>query len=215
MDDKMELFLKMKRINEWIAENPDVTEPNMYEMIDCVTQLGIIARQEGVVDMPGRFPEAGSDLAKLYAEWNKMCKARVSWDKVQSPEFSVNKHTKLYAYFTDLNMRCCTGEFRFPGMNVDEEELSFDERAKLEEQRQEFLECVRKIGSISLYINQQRLANPNFVYDNQWEYNELMSKMEKYKMYLPAYADKVVEDISGAMHIDAPSNPGEEDDIII
>lgn len=62
--------------------------------------------------MPGKFPEPNTELAKLYAEWNKMYRARLSLDKVQSTDFSVNKNTALYAYFTDLNMRCCTGEFR-------------------------------------------------------------------------------------------------------
>ena len=153
--DKQTLLIKMRGINKWIEENPDVTEPNMYEMIDCVTQLGIIAKEEGIAERPNKFPEPGSDLAGLYAEWNKMYRARLSLDKAQNPDFSVNKNTNLYAYFTDLNMKCCTGEFRYP---------------KDTEQRKEFLECVRKIGSINLYINQQRAQNPDFIYDNQIEW---------------------------------------------
>ena len=194
--NKEDLLNRMRGINGWIAENPNVTEPNMYEMIDCVTQLGIIAREQGVGDMPGKFPAAGSDLATLYAEWNKMYRARMSWDKVQAQEFSVNKTTALYAYFTDLNMRCCTGEFRYP------EDIAG---------RKEFLECCKKIGSISLYINQQRLENPNFVYDNQAEYRDLMDMAERYKEYLPVHSDRVLEDISASRTLVQPQNPGEGD----
>ena len=195
--DKQSLLMRMKGINDWIAENPNVTEPNMYEMIDCVTALGVIARDEGVAEKPNKFPEPGSPLAELYSEWNKMYRARMSWDKVQSPDFSANKDTNLYAYFTDLNMRCCTGEFRFP------EDIA---------QRNEFLECVRKIGSVSLYINQQRLQNPNFVYDNQWEYASLANMAERYQQYLPAHATKVLDDISDSRMLEQPQNPGGDDE---
>ncbi len=207
-----ELLNRMRGINAWIAENPAVTEPNMYEMIDCITQLGIIAREQGVGDMPGKFPKAGSELAELYAEWNKMYRARLSLDKIQSQEFSVNKNTALYTYFTDLNMRCCTGEFRFPDMNVKGEELTEEERTELLNRREEFLECVRKIGSISLYINQERLHNPNFVYDNQEEYNKLMAAVEEYKEYLPTHFDRVISDISASRMLEQPQNPGGDDE---
>lgn len=42
--NREELLFRMRAINDWISDNPNVTEPNMYEMIDCVTQLGVIAR---------------------------------------------------------------------------------------------------------------------------------------------------------------------------
>ena len=197
--NKEELLNRMKNINKWIEENPEVTEPNMYEMIDCVTQLGIIARTEGVADMPNKFPEQGSELAELYSEWNKMYKARVSWDKVQDENFSVNKNTKLYAYFTDLNMRCCTGEFRYP-----EDEI---ERAK-------FLECTRKIGSVSLYINQQKLQDPNFEYDNEAEYKGIVDAALKYEYYLPVYSRDVIDDISSTRVQNKAYQdiPGDDDD---
>ena len=191
--DKQSLLMRMRGINNWIAENPDVTEPNMYEMIDCVTTLGVIAREEGIAERPNKFPEPGSDLAELYAEWNKMYRARLSWDKVQSPDFSVNKNTNLYAYFTDLNMRCCTGEFRCP------DDIS---------QRKEFLECVKKLGSVSLYINQQRSQNPNFIYDNQSEYSDLTDMVERYQEYLPTHSAKVLDDISASRVPVQPDNPG-------
>lgn len=195
--NREELLNRMRGINAWIAENPDITEPNMYEMIDCVTQLGIIAREEGVRDMPGKFPAAGSDLAELYTEWNKMYRSRLSLDKVQEQNFSVNKNTALYAYFTDLNMRCCTGEFRCP------EDVAG---------RKEFLECCKKIGSVSLYINQQRLENPNFIYDNQAEFRDLEDMVERYEEYLPAHSDRVMNDISASRVLIQPQNPGGEDE---
>lgn len=195
--NREELLNRMRGINAWISENPDVTEPNMYEMIDCVTQLGVIAREQGVGDMPGKFPAAGSELAELYDEWNKMYRARLSWDKVQSPDFSVNKNTALYSYFTELNMRCCTGEFRYPEGVAE---------------RKEFLECCKKIGSVSLYINQQRLANPNFVYDNQTEFRDLEDMAERYEQYLPAYSDRVISDISASRTLEQPQNPGGDDE---
>lgn len=207
-DKKVELLNRMRGINGWIKENPNVTEPNMYEMIDCLTQLGILARQDGVADKPNKFPEPGSDLAILYSEWNKMHSARLSWDKVQSPEFSVNKNTNLYAYYSDLNMRCCIGEFRFPGMDVNEEELTLEERAELAKSRDEFLECVRKVGSVSLYINQQKLQNPNFVYDNKEEYEALMAGVKKYEAYMPAHYQAVIDDISRSRVREVPQNPG-------
>ena len=207
---RKKLLNRMRGINGWISENPHITEPNMYEMIGCITELGIFARKDGVAQKPNKFPESGSGLAELYAEWNKMYRARLAWDKVQSTNFSVNKKTNLYAYFTDLNMRCCIGEFRFPGMTVIEEELTVEERAELLKQRNEFLECVKKIGSVSLYINQQRLQNPNFVYYNQEEYQWLIDTAKKYEEYLPAYSSRVLADISATRVLMSPDNPGED-----
>ena len=210
--NKQELLNRMENINFWIRKNPQVKEPNMYELIDCVTRLGIIARQEGVAKKENKFPEFGSELAVLYSEWNKMYKSRMSYDIASNPEFSVNNRTNLYAYFTDLNMRCCTGEFTFPGMDVDEAILSDEERGELFAQREEFLEAVRKIGSISLYINQEKQHNPDFVYDNQTEYEELIQKVGKYKEYMPKHYEVVISDIGDNMVISAPNNPGGNDD---
>lgn len=207
-----ELLNRMKGINWWISKNPNVTEPNMYEMLDCVTKLGVHARREEIAQSPNKFPDAESELSKVYVEWNKMHRARLSWERVQSSEFSVNKNTSLYAYYADLNMRCCTGEFRFPGMDVKEEELTEEERKAMLKRREEFLECVKKIGSISLYINQERAHNPNFVYDNQEEYNKLMAAVEEYEEYLPAYSDRVISDISASRVIEQPQNPGGDDE---
>ena len=213
--DKQTLLIKMRGINKWIEENPDVTEPNMYELIDCVTELGVIARKEGIGKNENKFPEPNSDLVPLYREWNKMYKSRVSLDRARDPKFSVNVKTKLYEYFSDLNMRCCIGEFRFPGMDIDETKLNEEDRAKLLFEREECLEAIKKIGSISLYINQEKMHNPDFVYDNKSEYESLMKKVEKHEQYMPKHYKEVIADIEDNMVISVPSNPGEDDELIV
>lgn len=195
--DKEKLLNKMRGINGWIEQNPQITEPNMYEMIDCVTALGIIAREENVSQRPNKFPEPGSDLSELYVEWNKMYKARLGNEVVNDPKFSVNRSTNLYSYFMNLNMSCCTGEFEYPENQAE---------------RREFLECVRKVGSVSLYINQQRLQNPNFIYDNKEEYETLMSMVKEYERYMPAHYQAVIDDISASMVRAEPQNPGGDDE---
>lgn len=198
--NREQLLNKMRGINNWIAENPDVTEPNMYEMIDCVTAIGVVAKEENIAQRPNRFPEAGSDLAELYGEWNKMYKSRFGSDAINNPNFSVNRGTKLYNYFMNLNMDCCTGEFAYP---------------ENEAERREFLECLKKVGSIDLYINQQKLQNPEFVYDNKNEYDALMEMIEKYDDYMPDYSRSVIDEIGESMIIVEKTAPDTSDDLII
>lgn len=79
-------------------------------------------------------------------------------------------------------------------------------------QRNEFLECCRKIGSVSLYINQQRLENPNFVYANETEFIAVENMAKKYEEYLPAYSDRVLAGISSARVLEQPQNPCGDDE---
>lgn len=207
--DKENLSATMKGINGWIEENPDVTEPNMFQMIECLTNLGIIARGEGVAQMPGKFPEKGSELASVYGEWNRMYKSRLSFDKTQEANFSVNKDTNLYRYFTDLNMRCCTGEFRSPMDRIksrSDEAISAEEKAKAEEETTEFNTLLCKIGSVGLYINQQKRENPKFLFDNQREFEEeIQARYLKYKdrddCYIPREANSVIKDIMSDLEL--------------
>lgn len=201
--NKEELYSKMKGINDWIEQNPDVTEPNMYEMIDCMTNLGILAKEDDVANMPGKFPAPDSKLAEVYKQWNKMHKARMGLDKVNDPNFSVNKNTALYSYYMSLNMDCCTGEFVYP---------------ENEEERLEFLECLKKIGGVSLYINQEKLKNKDFQYDNKTEHDWTVQMSEKYSKYLPKETTKVLESIEEnyvyRQNSDVGGSVGESDDNI-
>lgn len=198
-----QLTQKMKGINNWIEENPDVKDPNMYEMIDCVTGLGVLAREQGIGERPDKFPDAQQDpeLLTAYKEWHRMFKNRfgdVRDERRKNPNFPVNSETALYNYFMELNMDCCTGELVYPEDETD---------------RAEYMETLKKLGSVSLYINQQARDNKSYVYDNEREYSELSSNVDKYESMLPKSAMGVFRQIKG--EIERNKEVSEPDDVII
>ncbi len=178
---------RMVGINNWIESNPEVKDPNMYEMIDCVTNLGVLARENKIGSRPNKFPDPEQDpeLCEVYREWHRMLKNRFGDPKDErrkDTDFPVNANTELYSYFMELNMDCCTGEFVYP---EDEAE------------RAEYMETLKKLGSVSLFINQQARDNKGYVYDNENEYGELASKVEKYDSMLSKEAKGVFGQIKG------------------
>ena len=181
MIKKADLKDRIQGINKWISENPDVTDPNMYEMIDCMTSVGVVAREENIANKPGKFPEQGSELYEIYKEWYKMHKSRMSKELVNDPKYPANVNTDLYKYYSELNMICCTGELPLP-----------EEESK----REEYLECLKKIGSVSLYINQQERDNSNYTYDNYNEAKWITEKSEEFRELLPISSRAVIDQIN-------------------
>ena len=186
MIKKDDLLPRMRGINGWISENPNVTDPNMYEMLDCVTSIGVAAREEDIANSPGKFPQKGSELYEIYKEWYKMYKARMSSEKVIDKKHPANINTNLYKYFSELNMICCTGDLPLP-----------EDKSRLEE----YLECLKKIGSINLYINQQERDNPQEVYDiSEYDKTVLRNSLE-FKNLLPRSAMSVIKEIQAKTKI--------------
>ena len=72
-----------------------------------------------------------------------------------------------------------------------------------------------KIGSVNLYINQQKLQNPNFVYDNNDEFKFIQQGAKKYEKYMPAYSRDVIEDIDKNREVtkNIPEEPNGDDEI--
>lgn len=181
MIKKEDLLSRMKGINSWISENPDITDPNMYEMIDCMTSIGVAAREEDIAHKPTKFPEEGTELFEIYKEWYKMHKSRMSRDKVEQENHPVNVNTDLYKYYSELNMICCMGDLPLP-----------EDEAK----REDYLECLKKIGSVSLFINQQERDNPKYIYDNYDEAKWINEKSQEFEGLLPKSSRTVLERIN-------------------
>ena len=181
MIERKDLLPTMRGINKWIGENPEVTDPNMYQMIDCMTSIGVIASYEGIKDKPKQLPDEGTELFEIYREYYKMHKSRMSREKVEDLNHPANVNSDLYKYYYELFDKCFSGNLDLP-----------KDKSKIEE----YLECLKKIGSVSLFINQQERDNPSYTYDNYNEAKWINEKSEEFKEFLPGSSRAVVEQIN-------------------
>ena len=165
---------RFKGINSWIEANKD-TDPNFYEMIDCMVEYGKLAKLYDKYYQKNGYPtyEDGSEekeathyhltlvspkLKEAQSELSKM------WDlRGKHPFFE----DKIVSEFTsELSMRTQIAEYTIP----EDKEI---ERLKKE--------TLCKTAGIYFYIWQVKQTNPDYQYDNADEWNNLLQAYEIYK----------------------------------
>lgn len=166
----MELLKRIKGINKWIVENPDVKDPNMFEIMDCTVELGKLARSAGVGDLPGKYPQEG-ELLELYKAHSEMVNHRLSFEEVGNPNSLVYYEKPLYELFSEILMRSKIGEYH------DLEGLAGQNKKEL----------LCRLAGVGLYIEQQKRAVKNGehiekIYDNEAEFQRIKALYEDYML---------------------------------
>ena len=165
---------RFREINSWIEANIN-TDPNFSEMVDCMVEYGKLTKLYDKYYQKAGYPtfnngseeveathyhlalvspklkEAQSELSKM---WNLRCK---------SPFF---EDETVREFITELSMRTKIAEYYVP------------EDKEIERIKKEIL-C--KTASIYFYIWQVKQTNPDYQYDNEAEWNNLLQAYEIYK----------------------------------
>ena len=165
---------RFRGINSWIEANIN-TDPNFCEMVDCMVEYGKLTKlydkyyqkvgyptfNNGSEEVEAthyhlalvspKLKEAQSELSKM---WNLRCK---------SPFF---EDETVREFITELSMRTKIAEYYVP------------EDKEIERIKKEIL-C--KTASIYFYIWQVKQTNPDYQYDNEAEWNNLLQAYEIYK----------------------------------
>lgn len=182
----MELLNRIKGINKWIVETPEITDPNMFEIMECTVELGKIARAAGVGDLPGKYPQEG-ELLELYKVHSDMVNYRISFEEVSNPNSLVYYKKPLYELFSEILMRSKIGEYH------DLEGIAGQNKKEL----------LCRLAGVGLYIEQQKRAVKNGeiigkIYDNKDEFERIKALYEDY-MSKPQQAFEQVKNMFEAI----------------
>lgn len=165
---------RFKGINSWIEANKD-TDPNFYEMIDCMVEYGKLAKLYDKYYQKTGYPtyEDGSEekeathynltlvspkLKEAQSELAKM------WSLRENSPFFTDETVRKF--ISELSMRTYIAEYNVP------------EDKETERLKKEIL-C--KTAGIYFYIWQVKQTNPDYQYDNEEEWNNLLQAYEIYK----------------------------------
>ena len=151
MESFNELEVNIKNINRWIENNPQVNEPNVYEIADCNIRFAEIVSKfkkcNGfndralLIDLVNREP----DILECYNQLNKMDSLR----HISShPFFQIPEVREVYS-----SIKKCQENGNY--------ELSNDDSFNIIKG-----EAIKKALSVSFYIWQVRQKEPNYVFDN-------------------------------------------------
>ncbi len=179
-------------INQWIKEHPEVTDPNMYEYIDCLVQFGEIAREMTLYyDENGWPKKEGSDegfthyevwkcdpeLTACFLELKELKEMR----KIGQEGFgAMTIDPMIHDYLATLEYRCVAGEYKIsnqPNMVALKREL------------------LCKSFSIPFYIWQVKRMEPDYQYDNMTEWNGVLAMYDQYNVNSPI--EDLVDDYMG------------------
>lgn len=173
---------RINGINTWIKNNPEVTEPNVYEIMDCNVQ----------------YAEIVAEYAKYYNENGWPCLTEDMMLKKNLPRSARVKdlpymHPELANCFLGL----CTMETLrdFPIHPFIQQPESYDMYATLrmrqltgtytlgqtEEEQRIKRELICKSMSVLFYIWQVKQTEPEYEYDNQTEFKSLLDMQALYE----------------------------------
>lgn len=162
---------RIKNVNKWIVENPNVIDPNMYEITELCIELGKEAALQKVADTDNKYP-TDPDLMEAYQGMTEMIHLRkldfLSLRDSKNELFSIDD--PMIKLLNELIYKTQIGEY-----------FSLDEMPMAKELKEKLL---KKLMGVGLYIKQQERDNPNYSYDNEAEMNELE---EMYQIYMTKF----------------------------
>lgn len=177
----MSLLNRVNGINKWIEENPNVTDPNMYEIMDCTIELGKLSAEAKVGDMPNKYPPEG-ELRDTRVAVSKMVNSRLSHETLKDNNSLVHYGSPLYDLFSEVNMRCLLGEYNNPQGIAGENKK----------------ELLCKLSGIGLFIEQQKRSiskgeDIDKIYNNEDEFSRLKSLYEDYMSQEHPQSDRQIK----------------------
>lgn len=175
---------RIEGINTWIKNNPQVTDPNVYEIMDCNVQYGELVAELVAYYNEFGWPEINESTGDMMLEKNWPRSARVADLPHLHPglgncflglctmetlrEFPIHpfiQEKEVYAMYAAIRMRQLAGTYVLPATEEDK-------RIKRE------LLC--KSMSVPFYIWQVHRTEPDYQYDNE---SEFTSMKEMFALY--------------------------------
>lgn len=171
------LISRINGINNWIKSNPNITDPNMNEIMDCLFELGmVISLARKFYDEVGYpFDEEGNqythysivkfdeNVAACNNAFNDMRTLRI---KGMKDFFRTEGYLGAFNMMLEAIYRAQVGEF---DTSLDEDTLAIKK------------EVFCKAVSILYYIWQRRRNEPTYQHDNINEINALIGMYQAYK----------------------------------
>ena len=179
------LSKRIEGINTWIKNNPQVTDPNVYEMMDCNVQYA-----ESVAELVAYYNEFGwpeineetgdmmlnknwprtakvADLPHLHPDLANCFLGLCTMETLR--EFPIHpfiQEKEPYEMYAAVRMRQLAGTYQLPA--TDE-----DRRIKRE--------LICKSMSVPFYIWQLHRTEPDYQYDNEGEFNSMKDMFALYE----------------------------------
>ena len=189
------LGIRVDNINRWIESNPN-TDPNLYEMTECLMDFGnitalfkkvIIAEESAKGNTVSnydiikdetlmRLSEKARRMMKLRgllpldkeekAEGFPLVDAEHGFSRVESPFFDQNKDAAHF--LDDIYYLSLIGSY--PGADILGEE-GFEDKKRV----------FARVAGVSLYVWQESQKDPNFSYGNKAEFEEMETGIKRLK----------------------------------
>lgn len=172
-------------INTWIKNNPGVTDPNVYEIIDCNVQYAECVAELVAYYNEFGWPEINEETGDMMLEKSWPRGARVADLPHLHPalancflglhtmetlrEFPIHpfiQQKEPYEMYSALRMRQLAGTYTL---------------GKTEEDRRIKREVICKSMSVPFYIWQVHRTEPDYQYDNEGEFNGMKDMFALYE----------------------------------
>ena len=169
-----ELTNRFRGINSWIEANLN-TDPNFHEMVDCMVEYGKLAKQYDKYYQKAGYPTFDNGSEEVEATHYHLALVSPKLKEAQSELSKMWNLRRKSPFFEDETVREFTTEL---SMRTQIAEYNVPEDKEIERIKKEVL-C--KTASIYFYIWQVKQTNPDYQYDNEAEWNNLLQAYEIYK----------------------------------
>lgn len=162
-NETQNLTQRVTGINDWIKSNPQVTDPNAYEIMDCNVSLAEVFSEYAKIDTSRILQNAAAKHPEIEPCYFGVVEMDSLRDTAHHPFFQSKEANDLY----------CA---------VKRSQLSMDyEIPEDMETRRIKKELLCKSMSVPFYIWQVQRENPDYKYDNAAEFSGMKAMLDIYK----------------------------------
>ena len=165
---------RFRGINSWIEANIN-TDPNFCEMVDCMVEYGKLTKLYDKYYQKVGYPTFNNGSEEVEATHYHLALVSPKLKEAQSELSKMWNLRRKSPFFEDETVREFTNEL---SMRTKIAEYYVPEDKEIERIKKEIL-C--KTASIYFYIWQVKQTNPDYQYDNEAEWNNLLQAYEIYK----------------------------------
>ena len=164
-NETQDLTKKIGRINEWIKDNPNVIDPNVYEIMDCNVSLAEMLSEYAKVDGAQDLQSTSAKHKEIEPCYFELVEIDTLRDTENHPFFQIPEVNALY----------CEVKKSLIFMSYDVPKDIAMKKIKKE------LLC--KSMSVPFYIWQVHRNEPDYQYDNATEFDAMKDMLATYKAY--------------------------------
>ena len=165
---------RFRGINSWIEANIN-TDPNFCEMVDCMVEYGKLTKLYDKYYQKAGYPTFNNGSEEVEATHYHLALVSPKLKEAQSELSKMWNLRRKSPFFEDETVREFTNEL---SMRTKIAEYYVPKDKEIERIKKEIL-C--KTASIYFYIWQVKQTNPDYQYDNEAEWNNLLQAYEIYK----------------------------------